>query len=100
MLDDRSEITAVNHVRTIHTARIGAFVAVSADFDDAVPTGRAEALIEEMKAELKATEPRIGSTYIRPKKQCDGVIFPALPRRIWRQILRCGAFRDNRYNPG
>ncbi len=39
LLDRRAEITAVNHVRTIHTAPDSVFVAVSADFDDALMDG-------------------------------------------------------------
>lgn len=76
-LDRRPEITAVNHVRTIHTSPDAVFVAVSADFDDALPMGRAETLIEEMEAELKAAEPRLSSIYIRPEKQRDAVVFPS-----------------------
>lgn len=80
LLDRRPEITAVNHVRTIHTAPDNVFVAVSADFDDALSMGRAETLIEAMETELKAAEPRISSIYIRPEKQRDAVVYPA-PRR-------------------
>lgn len=80
ILGRRAEITAVNHVRTIHTSPDAVFVAVSADFDDALSMGRAETLIEEMEAELKAAEPRISSIYIRPEKQRDAVVYPA-PRR-------------------
>jgi divalent metal cation (Fe/Co/Zn/Cd) transporter len=80
LLDRRPEITAVNHVRTIHTAPDNVFVAVSADFDDALSMGRAETLIEAMESELKAAEPRISSIYIRPEKQRDAVVYPA-PRR-------------------
>ncbi|MDO9370850.1 MAG: cation diffusion facilitator family transporter [Sphingopyxis sp.] len=76
LLERRPEITAVNHVRTIHTSPDSVFVAVSADFDDALSMGRAETLIEAMEAELKAAEPRISSIYIRPEKQCDAVVYP------------------------
>lgn len=41
VLDGRPEIAAVNHIRTIHTAPDAVFVAISADFDDALPMGRA-----------------------------------------------------------
>jgi divalent metal cation (Fe/Co/Zn/Cd) transporter len=80
LLDRRPEITAVNHVRTIHTSPDTVFVAVSADFDDALSMGRAESLIEEMETELKMAEPRISSIYIRPEKQSDAVVYPP-PRR-------------------
>ena len=80
MLERRPEITAINHVRTIHTAPDSIFVAVSADFEDLLPMGRAESLIEEMEAELKAAEPRLSSIYIRPEKQRDAVAYPAPPR--------------------
>ncbi len=62
-------ITAVNHVRTIHTGPDSIFVAVSADFDDALTMGEAETLIEGIEAELKATEPMLASIYIRPEKR-------------------------------
>lgn len=80
LLERRPEITAINHVRTIHTAPDSIFVAVSADFEDALPMGRAESLIEEMEAELKAAESRLSSIYIRPEKQRDAVVYPAPPR--------------------
>ncbi len=81
LLERRAEITAVNHVRTIHTAPDAVFVAVSADFDDALVMGRAETLIEEMEAELKAAEPRLSSIYIRPEKRRDAVVYPPPPPR-------------------
>ena len=80
LLDRRPEITAVNHVRTIHTSPEAVFVAISADFDDDLSMGRAETLIEEMEAALKAAEPRISSIYIRPEKRGDAVVYPAPPR--------------------
>ena len=80
LLERRPEITAVNHVRTIHTAPDAIFVAVSADFEDGLMMGRAESLIEEMEAELKAAEPRLSSIYIRPEKQRDAVVYPPPPR--------------------
>ncbi|WP_380871758.1 cation transporter [Sphingomonas sp. DBB INV C78] len=39
LLDEEACITAVNHVRTIHTAPDAVFVAISADFDDALTMG-------------------------------------------------------------
>lgn len=75
-LERRAEITAVNHVRTIHTAPDAVFVAVSADFDDGLAMGAAETLIESMESELKTADSRITSIYIRPEKQSDAVAFP------------------------
>jgi cation diffusion facilitator family transporter len=74
-LQGRREITAVNHVRTIHTAPETVFVAVSADFVDGIPMGEAERLIEEIEQELRAISPKIGSIYIRPERQQDAVVF-------------------------
>lgn len=62
-------ITAVNHVRTIHTAPRQVFAAISADFDDAVTMGEAERLIEEIEDRLRASFPQLSSIYIRPEKQ-------------------------------
>ena len=62
------EITAVNHVRTIHTGPDTVFVAISADFRDEVRMGDAETIIEELEARLKQAEPRLMSIYIRPEK--------------------------------
>jgi len=61
-------VHAVNHVRTPHTAPEAVFVAVSADFDDLLPMGEAETLIETMEEELKRTFPQLTSIYIRPEK--------------------------------
>lgn len=69
----RPEITAVNHVRTIHTAPEAIFVAISADFVDGLTMDQGERAIEAMEAELKAISPSISSIYIRPEKIQDAV---------------------------
>lgn len=69
ILDAHPEITAVNHVRTIHTAPDAVFVAISADFADDLLMGRAESLIEALDRELKDAIPELTSIYIRPEKQ-------------------------------
>jgi cation diffusion facilitator family transporter len=69
----RPEITAVNHVRTIHTGPHAVFVAISADFDDALTMGEGETLIESIEEELKAELPDISSVYIRPEKREQAV---------------------------
>ncbi len=61
-------VTAVNHVRTIHTAPDAIFVAVSADFVDSVTMGDGERLIEEMEDQLRIAVPMLSSIYIRPEK--------------------------------
>ncbi|HVJ01489.1 MAG TPA: cation diffusion facilitator family transporter [Sphingomonas sp.] len=71
LLSQRSEIVRVNHVRTIHTAPDRIFVAISADFDDALPMGAGETLIETIEHELKARMPALSSIYIRPEKAED-----------------------------
>ena len=71
-------ITAVNHVRTIHTGPTSIFVAISADFDDALTMGDGEALIERLETQLRAAEPMLASIYIRPEKRADAT--PAFPR--------------------
>lgn len=70
-VEKRREITAVNHVRTVHTAPQSVFVAISADFVDSLTMGEAERAIEDMEAELKAISPAISSIYIRPEKVED-----------------------------
>ncbi len=77
MLNERPEIVAVNHVRTIHTAPDAVFAAISADFDDGLTMGRAETLIEEIEHQLRSALPQLASIYIRPEKQADA---PPLPR--------------------
>jgi cation diffusion facilitator family transporter len=67
----RPQITAVNHVRTIHTAPDAVFVAISADFEDAITMGEGETLIESIESELKALMPELTSIYIRPEKRQD-----------------------------
>ncbi|WP_294333137.1 cation diffusion facilitator family transporter [uncultured Sphingomonas sp.] len=74
MLEAEPQITAVNHVRTIHTAPDRVFVAISADFDDALAMGAAETLIERIEAKLKAALPQLSSIYIRPEKREDAAV--------------------------
>lgn len=76
ILDERPQISAVNHVRTIHTAPDAVFVAISADFIDDLPMGEAESLIEDIEREMKARVPELTSIYIRPEKQADAIRQP------------------------
>jgi len=76
LLDQRPEITAVNHVRTIHTAPDAVFVAISADFADVMTMGDVETAIEEMEQAMKAAIPELTSIYIRPEKHENAVIQP------------------------
>jgi len=78
VLDSRAEITSVNHIRTIHTAPDAVFVAISADFEDDLAMGRAETVIEEIEASLKAAIPQLSSIYIRPEKRRDAVVAEGL----------------------
>lgn len=68
------EVTAVNHVRTIHTGPRTVFVAISADFDDRLTMGAGETLIESMETALRAEMPELNSIYIRPEKSADAVV--------------------------
>jgi len=74
MLDQRPEITHVNHVRTIHSAPESVFVAVSADFDDSLTLGDGERIIEDIETELKSVLPQLSSIYIRPEKKGEAVV--------------------------
>lgn len=74
LIDRRREIAAVNHIRTIHTGPDTVFVAISADFDDAVTMGDAEPLIEAIEADLRAALPQLSSIYIRPERRGDAVL--------------------------
>ncbi|EZP53488.1 cation diffusion facilitator family transporter [Sphingomonas sp. RIT328] len=62
-------ISAVNHVRTIHTAPDAIFVAVSADFVDSITMGEGETIIEQMEDRLRDAVPIPSSIYIRPEKR-------------------------------
>lgn len=64
-------VTAVNHVRTIHTAPRSVFVAISADFDDDLSMGESETLIEEIETQLRAEFDELSSIYVRPEKRAD-----------------------------
>lgn len=77
---DHPSIVAVNHVRTIHTAPKQVFVAISADFDDAVTMGDAEHVVEEIEDRLRASFPQLSSIYIRPEKRERAVIVPSSQR--------------------
>ena len=70
-------VTAVNHVRTIHTAPDSIFVAISADFDDSLTMGEGERMIEAIEDQLRAAEPRLSSIYIRPERREDAATLPA-----------------------
>ena len=72
-------IAAVNHVRTIHTAPDAVFVAISADFDDAVTMGDGERLIEELETTLHAELPTLSSIYIRPERREDAFVATPSP---------------------
>lgn len=80
IVDARPEITSVNHVRTIHTAPESIFVAISADFRDALTMGEAEGLIEEIETELKTAMPMLSSIYIRPERREDASILKPAPK--------------------
>lgn len=71
IVEAQQAVTRVNHVRTVHTAPDRIFVAISADFDDALTMGEGEALIEAIERELKSAMPQLSSIYIRPEKAED-----------------------------
>lgn len=73
MLDAEPCITAINHVRTIHTAPDLVFVAISAEFSPTLPMGDAETLIERIEHQMKAKLPQLSSIYIRPEKREDAM---------------------------
>jgi cation diffusion facilitator family transporter len=73
MLEQEPRIVKVNHVRTIHTAPESVFVAISADFDDALTMGEGETLIETLERRLKDAIPELRSIYIRPEKAEDAI---------------------------
>jgi len=75
-------ITSVNHVRTIHAGPDSVFVAVSADFEDALTMGEAETLIEALETELKRAEPSLSSIYIRPEKREDALVVAGHARAV------------------
>ena len=77
LVDAHPAIASVNHVRTIHTAPDMVFVAISADFDDAVTMGEGERLIEAIETQLKAELPMLTSIYIRPENRDDATLVPA-----------------------
>lgn len=79
-IEQRPQITAVNHIRTIHTAPDAVFVAISADFVDSLTMGEGETLIELIEGELKAAFPQLTSIYIRPEKREDAIAIPAFER--------------------
>ncbi|WP_448663460.1 cation diffusion facilitator family transporter [Sphingomonas sp. CJ20] len=66
-------ITAVNHVRTIHTSPDHVFAAISVDFEDTLRMGDAETLIEKLERVLKAQSPQLASIYIRPEKRENAI---------------------------
>lgn len=74
LLDQRPEIVAVNHIRTIHTAPDSVFAAISADFADEIGMGEGERLIEELESLMKAAVPALSSIYIRPEKRENAVV--------------------------
>jgi cation diffusion facilitator family transporter len=71
ILDREPKIVCVNHVRTVHVAPERIFVAISADFEDALTMGEGERLIERLERELKSAMPALSSIYIRPERRQD-----------------------------
>jgi len=69
----RPEVTAVNHVRTIHSSPEVVFVAISVDFEDDLSMAEGERLIEDIEQQLKALSPQLTSIYIRPERREDAV---------------------------
>ena len=69
-------VVAVNHVRTVHSAPDKVFVAVSADFDDQLSMGEAEARLKRLEADLKTEWPQLASIYIRPESADQAVRVP------------------------
>ncbi|RYM12890.1 hypothetical protein EWH12_06105 [Sphingobium cupriresistens] len=69
----RDRASAGNHggqsCQTFHTAPDAVFVAISADFEDALTMGAGEILIEAIDAGLKRAMPELTSIYDRPEKQ-------------------------------
>ncbi|MBI1402588.1 MAG: cation diffusion facilitator family transporter [Porphyrobacter sp.] len=72
-------VTAVNHVRTVHTAPDSVFAAISADFADDLSMGEGEALIERIEQALRAEFSELSSIYVRPEKEADAVPLGAAP---------------------
>ncbi len=73
-------VSAVNHVRTIHTAPRQVFVAISADFEDGVRMGDAEQFIEDIEDRLRTSFPQLSSIYIRPEKREQAIVLPPARR--------------------
>jgi len=76
LVEAHPAVSSVNHVRTIHTGPDEVFAAISADFRDDMTMGRAESLIEEIEARLRAALPQLASIYIRPEKKEDATVVP------------------------
>jgi cation diffusion facilitator family transporter len=76
LVGECSGVTAVNHVRTIHTAPNSIFVAISADFEDDLTMGIGETLIEGIEQRLREEFADISSIYVRPEKREDAVVTP------------------------
>jgi cation diffusion facilitator family transporter len=66
-LEGRAGVASVNHVRAVHTSPEVVFVAISADFEDSLPMGDAERLIEDIETDLKRRFPQLTSIYVRPE---------------------------------
>jgi len=79
LIDAHPAITAVNHVRTIHTAPDSIFVAISADFVDTLTMGEGETIIADIEAHLREKVPMLASIYIRPEKREAARLVVELP---------------------
>ena len=77
IVDRQAWVTAVNHVRTVHSSPEQVFVAISADLADDLRMGEGERLIEELEDELRAAVPGLSSIYVRPEKAQDAADLPA-----------------------
>ena len=71
VVEQQDWVTAVNHVRTVHSSPRRIFVAISADFVDTLTMGEGERLIEALEHRLKREMPELSSIYIRPERRED-----------------------------
>ncbi|MDE0879314.1 MAG: cation diffusion facilitator family transporter [Sphingomonas bacterium] len=76
IIDRHDDITAVNHISTVHSSPESIFVAISADFRDGVSMGDGERMIEQIERELHDAIPHLSSIYIRPERAEDAQTLP------------------------
>lgn len=72
-------VSGVNHLHAIHVGPAQVFVAMSVDFDDAMPVGELERRMTALDQAVMQRWPAVSGIYIRPESAATVVTLPPAP---------------------